>query len=118
MCSYNGKSYFNNEKYCTKGNAGKDAQDNTGGAGADFKPFTFKVIDSSGAEVEKWVAGTGGAGGIAGLTSYGGHSENSYGAGGGGAGLWDLGEVSSNGASNPSRGGNGSNGKIIIEWWE
>ena len=118
VCSYNGKSYFNNEKYCTKGNAGKDALDNTGGAGADFKPFTFKLIDSSGAEVEKWVAGTGGAGGIAGLTSYGGHSENSYGAGGGGAGLWDLGEVSSNGASNPSRGGNGSNGKIIIEWWE
>lgn len=118
VCSYNGKSYFNNEKYCIKGNAGKDAQSNTGGAGADFKGYAFKTVDSSGTEVEKRISGIGGLGGISGLTSYGGHSENSYAAGGGGAGLWDLGEVSSNGASNPSRGGNGGNGKIIVEWWE
>ncbi len=109
---------INSIKYCTKGTAGNIAEGNAGGKGADFKGYTYTVIDKAGNEVKKVVSGTGGGGGVAGTTSDGETIGESIGAGGGGAGLRDIGETSTGSVTaNPSRGGNGSNGKIILEWY-
>ena len=105
ICHYKSTSLLNKSS-CKKGIKGFNAENATGGKGADLPNY-----------------GTGGKGGIPGDNSDGTKaSDTGYGAGGGGAALRDLGRVDSstqtNITRNENKGGDGSNGRIIIEWWE
>ena len=125
ICHFGSTSYLNNKK-CTKGTAGSNAVNLTGGNGANFIGFKYIVYTKEGdneSKTEKTVSGTGGSGGVLDTgDNANGKDVSGFASGGGGAALRDIGQVNSSSAgnitNNPNRGGKGGDGKIIIEWWE
>ncbi len=133
ICSNGIKSFINDRSKCTQGIKGNDANNATGGKGADFIGYTYEITtETKGPDgtitltkTKKTLTGTGGNGGIQGDNSNGEDSiqtNDSISSGGGGSAIRDLGQVSSssqtNITQNPTKGGKGSHGRIILEWSE